>query len=195
MAMVDRATFEELLQRELDEDLKPRERRLLDAALESSPELSAERRGLQGLSVALEESQISVRSDFREQVMASLPAAAWEVRTRRSWRWPVALLAVLGTVAALLGSLSDGFAKGESVAGIFGAITSMVSMALVTGAGLLGASWRGLGAGLRELFVASPSTLVGVAILLVGLNALLFLGLRRRVPVKEKATSRRRNAS
>jgi hypothetical protein len=55
----------------------------------------------------------------------------------------------------------------------------MLAMAAIAGAGLLGATWTGLGMAVGELFARSPGTLVAVALLAVCLAALTVSLLRR----------------
>ncbi|MCH9649895.1 MAG: hypothetical protein K0U98_16775 [Deltaproteobacteria bacterium] len=188
MATVDQATLEELLLREMDELLTPQELRLLEESVEHSSELCEERRSFQALTAAMGESRISVRQDFQEQVMANLPVAPWESPARSSWRVPLACLAVLAVATSLLSLWGAQSSATGSLLGSVVAAFDLMKMALVTGAGLLGASWVGLRVAMRELFQASPMALVGVIFLLVGLNALFWLALRRS-PVRDRAGS------
>lgn len=190
MATVDQSTLEELLLREMDELLTPEERSLLEESVEHSPEMLSERAGLQALAAAMGESRIPVRADFREQVMASLPTAPWEVPARSSWKVPLACLAVLAGATSLLSFWSTQSSTTGSLFGSVVAIFDLIKLALVTGAGLLGASWTGLRVAMGELFRVSPTAMVGVILLVVGLNALFWLGLRRR-PVRDRVGSSR----
>jgi hypothetical protein len=181
MAKLDRTTLGELLQRQLDGDLGPQERRLLEDELRASPELAEEHRLLQDLATRMSATRIPVRPGFREQVMAGLPPAAWEVRAARSWRLPVALLVALaGCLAMLTRFAPEGLRTKGLFAGTLVAVGDLLRVSVVTGAGLLGASWKGLQAGIGELFASSPMTAVGLLMLLAGLNFLFFLGLRSR---------------
>lgn len=190
MATVDRTTLEDWIQRELDGDLGPQEERLLKEQLRLQPDLAAERRQLQGMLRSLEDSRIAVGDDFRAQVMAGLPPAAWEVRAARSWRLPVALLAALFVGLVALVRYTPGLALDGPLTAAVGAVGDLIVTSVVTGAGLLGASWQGLQAGLAELFSTSPVAAIGLIALLLGLNGLFFLGLRSRRLRRQESAGR-----
>ena len=74
-----------------------------------------------------------------------------------------------------------------------GAVADLMVAAALAGAGLLGASWSGVGLALGEIFAGSKGTLAAFAGLVVGLNLVLFLLLRRRpAAVKSGAVGRER---
>ena len=190
MAMVDRTTLKELLQRHLDGVLSSQEQRLLDEGLRRAPDLAAEGRQLRSLATHMEAARIPVRGDFREQVMAALPPAAWEARAARSWRLPVAFLAALvGSLVGLARWMPESFQAQGPVAGTLAAVGDLLRASVVTGAGLLGATWKGLQAGAVELFAASPMTALGLLVLALGLNLLFFLGLRSRKRTRAQETA------
>jgi hypothetical protein len=70
-------------------------------------------------------------------------------------------------------------APGAPLATAFAALGDLAATALVTGAGLLAASWSGVGMAVGEIFSASPGILVGCALLL-SLLVLLLVSLVRR---------------
>jgi hypothetical protein len=111
--------------------------------------------------------------------MSSLPSAPWEARTVSAWRWPfVLLLALGGAAAALFGGAA---AEIEPVApgfSAFATLAKLFSTAALAGAGLAGATWKGLGVGLATWLVESKLHLLAAAILVAGLNLLLFRLLR-----------------
>jgi anti-sigma factor RsiW len=189
MATVDHATIQEWLHRELDDDLAGPESQSLRHHLTDCADCRAEQRALQGLNQLLTEGTVAARSGFQEEVMAALPPAAWEARTRRAWRLPLALLVALMIASALLmrGTPLEG---GGSVIGIVTAVADLFAVALVTGAGLLGHSWQGMRMVFQELLSGSATGFLGLAILLVGLNSVLFLTLRRRARVGSVAARR-----
>jgi hypothetical protein len=181
MATVDRTVLEDWLHQELDGELTGLEQQQLEQALAGSEELRLERKALQSLDQQLALSRISVREGFADEVLADLPPAAWESRSRRAWRAPLAMLAAL--VAVVLG-IGYGAGTGSAAAqtGLVGALASVVDLfqtAVLAGTGLLGFSWKGLRLAFQELLLDQPAAFAGMVLLLVGLNVLLYLGLRR----------------
>lgn len=181
MATVDRTVLEDWLHQELDGELGGFEQQQLEQALAGSEELRLERQALQSLDQQLALSRISVREGFADEVLADLPAAAWESRSRRAWRVPLALLA--GLVAVVLGI---GYGSGMSsatpqtgLAGVLASVADLFQAAVLAGTGLLGFSWKGLRLAFQELLLDQPAAFAGMVLLLVGLNVLLYLGLRR----------------
>jgi hypothetical protein len=178
-----------LLDLEVDGALEPAQRAELEAELEASPDLAQERQRLLRLQSLLEESRIPVRPDFRRCVMAALPTARWETRGLRAWRLPVALLVLLGGSAAALVSLGvAGSLPQASFFGAFSALFDLAVAALLTGAGLLSASWRGIGMAVGDVFSASLGLQVLFGAVVVGLNLLLVLLVRRPKRHAEKAS-------
>ncbi|MEM9555145.1 MAG: hypothetical protein AAGC60_12895 [Acidobacteriota bacterium] len=177
--ITDRDTLICSLDRALDGDeLSADERSLLDAALADDASLRREREHLESLHAALAADTVQVRAGFSEQVVAALPTPAWHPRARRgdaAWRLPLAALLACALGAALL---LVGLPTGD---GLGATLADFAQSTLLAGAGLLGASWRGLGYGLRELFAASSGTLIATAVAVLCLD-LLFLSLLRRRP-------------
>ena len=64
---------------------------------------------------------------------------------------------------------------------ILGSIADLLSTAALAGAGLLGATWRGVGLVLHDLLAGSPVTLIAFAATLVAINLLLWRMLRPRL--------------
>lgn len=177
---------------ELDLDLDSRERfDDVDGRLEPAPnaalaehvatcaECQKERRDLQEVRLLLAASVVQPREGFTREVMRGLVPAPWEARTLVVWRWPFALLLALGGLAAVL--LGGAAAALEPAAGSFDAFVALARLlesAALAGAGLLGASWRGLGSGLGEWLAASKTHLAMAGGLLLALNLLLLRLLR-----------------
>lgn len=168
---------------DLDSTLGPAERAELKR-LEKSGELTAERRSLRRLHEILKQDQIAVRPGFQQQVMAGLPAAAWEPRNHAqrvpAWAFPLVLVLAFGAAAAAL--LGSSLAHNQS----FGLVATLFDFLMTTtlaGAGLLFATWRGLGFGLSELFAGSEVTLAVFGAAVLGLNLLIVSYLRKRRPV------------
>lgn len=168
---------------ELPEDLSGR----LAEHLAACRDCRADRRRLVALRDALVATRISVRDGFHTRVMASLPAPAWRPRRaaedRRAWRPAAALLLVLAALSALLfAAAGSDLAPAAPLAGATAALVELVGAALVTGAGLLAASWSGVGMAVGEMFSTSPLTLAAVAALLLLLSLLVAGFLRRPRP-------------
>ena len=184
--MSEHTRYLEWVDLEVEDELPARQRRELADHLAQCAGCAGERRRLLGLHRALGEARVPVRAGFERQVMAALPAPAWQ-RTpaavpRRSLLAPALALLVLALASTLL--LTAAAAGGPVPGlGVLAALGKMSVAALVAGAGLLGASWSGLGMALGELFGAAPGVLVGFSLLLVLLSLLLASLLRRPRPV------------
>ncbi len=108
----------------------------------------------------------------------------------------MAILLLLGCASAALVGLSaaDLAPRGPLPSALF-AIVDLFGSAVLAGAGLLAASWRGLGIGLAELLAGSRSALTALALGVVGLNLLLWRLLRHPARVaraQRRSTSLRR---
>lgn len=181
----DHSTYREWLNLEtdgIDDDLAPAERDALERHLASCPECRAERQELAALRRLLERSSLPVRPDFRDSVMAALPDAGWEARHPRTWRFPAAVVLLLGGLAAFLlgANLTQG---GPAASGLqaLEAVFGMLGAALQTGAGLIAASWSGAHLVMGHVF-SSPMSLAVLGFLVLCLNLLFFSLLRRRRP-------------
>ena len=175
----DHNAYREWLNLEADGMLPREEQRRLEEHLAACAECRRERDDLLALDSLLRRSAIPVRSDFRTAVMASHPFAGWEARAPRTWRFPAAVLVLLGSLAAALlvaGSTAapTGFSALLAVGGMFRA-------AALAGAGLLAASWKGIGLVVDEV-ISSPMSLGVLGFLVLCLNLLLISLIRRRRP-------------
>jgi anti-sigma factor RsiW len=173
----------EWLDLDVDGALPASSREPFERALEAQPELAAERHRLERLHELLVADRIAVAPDFGERVMASLPVAPWQRSVGAStWLLPAALVTLTGIAAALL--LGSSWLAGHPVLGLFVVLFDFLQATTLAGAGLLFASWRGIGFGLGEVFAGSPAALgvFGVAVLLLDLLVLSLL--RRRRPAE-----------
>ncbi|MEM6795185.1 MAG: hypothetical protein AAF725_14495 [Acidobacteriota bacterium] len=164
---------------EADDQLSAKDRAALEKRLLDQPELdlAAERGRNARLHGLLAESRVAVREGFQDDVMAALPAPAWQ-RSRASgaWRLPLAMMLFFALGAALL----FGSAGSESQAiGTGLALFDFAQTTVLAGSGIVVAAWRGAGMGLEEMLASSSLNLVAFATLVVCLN-LLFLSLMRR---------------
>lgn len=181
----DHTLYRELLNLELDGCLNVEQRGRLAAHLAACPECLAERDQLRALTGLLERSALAVQPDFKQRVMASLPAAGWESRHPRTWSFPVAALVVLLAAGAGLlgaGSARSGGGSGgvgaASAYGVLAALGGLLRAVLVAGVGVTAASWRW-----SEMFVeqllASPMSLTMFGVFVVCLNLVLVSLIRR----------------
>lgn len=176
---MDRETAREWINLELDGQLPPAEGSRLHESLAADPGLAREREELLRLDQLLAESCVAVDARFKAQVMGSLPAAGWEARHPRSWRFAVALLLLLGALAAaLVGMGSARLVPQSPFLGALGAVTDLFVAATLAGAGMLAASWKGLGLALGALAGESVASIAVLGVLVLSLNLLFFSLLR-----------------
>src|SRR5436305_7775973 len=98
----DHSTFREWLNLDVDGMLEREERARLEEHLAGCEECRREREELIAFEKLLERSAPPVRSGFADAVMAALPPAGWEARSPRTWRFPLAVAAMLMLVAGLM---------------------------------------------------------------------------------------------
>ena len=123
--------------------------------------------------------------------MAALPPAGWEARSPRTWRFPLAVAAMLMLVAGLMMAGSTSASAPSGLAAL-DAVGGMLRAASLAGAGLLGASWKGIGLIVEDV-ISSPVSLGAFGFLVLCLNLLLVSLLRRRRPsVAPEAAARGR---
>lgn len=163
---------------EADGELPAADAMRLEAALRERPELQQERRELARLHEVLRRSRFPVRAGFREAVMSGLPPASWEPVAKQAWGAAIAAAALLAVVSGMLLTLGEASPTGSGF-GVLTAIAELLKASVVTGAGLLGASWRGLALALQQALDASPLTMAAFGIGVLAVN-LLFLRLLRR---------------
>ncbi|HSF43327.1 MAG TPA: anti-sigma factor [Thermoanaerobaculia bacterium] len=174
----DHTTYREWLNLDVDGVLPDEDRVRLEEHLASCPECRHEKDELVALDGLLRSSTLAVRPDFRESVMASLPAVGWEGRAPRSWGFPAAMFILLGGIAAAF------FATGPATSPGLGALSAVFGMfeaALLAGAGLLTATWKGWGMIFDEL-LSSPVSLGVFGLFVLCLNLLLISLIRRKRP-------------
>jgi len=186
MQMVDHETYQRWLDLDLAGELDEAERARLERHVEDCAACRAERSSLGALDELLDAERVPVREGFRAEVMASLPAAGWEARQPVSWRWPLAACAALLGAAVALLALTGGV-PADSFSGALGAVADLFATGALAGAGLLAASWKGIGLITVEALGAIPGGLIAFAVLVVCCNLLLFSLLRRRKTAAETA--------
>jgi Putative zinc-finger len=179
MSRPDHSTYREWLNLDAGNMLGDGERALLDGHLASCADCRRERDEHLALDALLQRSALPVRADFRASVMSALPTVGWEARSPRAWRFTAAVIVLLGALAAAL--MAAGSAPASSGLGTLAAVGGMVQAAAVAGAGLLGASWKGLGMALDKV-MASPMSLGAFGLLVLCLNLFLVSLIRRKRP-------------
>ena len=168
----------------------PARRAVLAEHVAGCAECQKESRDLREVHQLRSASVVRPREGFTGEVMRALVPAPWEARAVVVWRWPFAMLLALGGIAAVL--LGGAAAELEPASGSFDAFVALARLfesAALAGAGLLGASWRGLGSGLGLWLAASKTHLALAGGLVLGLNLLLLRLLRpaSRRPATEKS--------
>jgi|CXWL01.1.fsa_nt_gi hypothetical protein len=189
---LDPVELAEWLDRDVEGDLEPSQRARLAALSATTPELAVERAQLERLRSLLAAGQISVEPTFSLRVMAGLPAAGWEARHPRFWLGPAFLAALLAAAAAtFVGVSSARLEPGVPFVAAFGAVLALLGKSLLAGAGLLGASWRGVGMTVGRFLSASPANLAAATVAVVCLDLLLVQLLRGRKTAAATAPSGR----
>jgi anti-sigma factor RsiW len=179
MKRPDHSTYREWLNLDA-EGVLPQERRgPLDEHLAACAECRAERNELQALAGFLLKGRVPVRADFRAQVMSALPPAGWESRSPLTWAFPASVFVLLGAIAAVT---MGGRSPRSSLVAVQTAVAGMFRASAVAGAGLIAASWKGLGLAFSAA-LSSPMSLGAFGIFVLCLNLVLFSLLRRRPAV------------
>jgi anti-sigma factor RsiW len=184
----DHSTYREWLYLELDGALNSGQRSQLRDHLVGCVECQREQRELIALDELVIASRVDVRSDFCTDVMASLPTATWESRNPKSWVAAIAAVALLllGS-GALIATAGESLGSMLTLATVFSTVAELLRSSVVAGAGLLGASWKGLGLAFQEVLSGSIWNLIAVGTLVVAVDVLLIRLLRRREPSALKA--------
>jgi anti-sigma factor RsiW len=178
MKRPDHNTYREWLHLDVDGHLPASQRAELERHLAACEGCRTEREDLLALEALLQKNRVPLRADFKDTVLASLPTTGWENRHPKTWGFPAAVFLLLaGIAAALFGSAH--LSTAGSGASVLLAMADMLGSTVQTGAGLLAATWKGLGLAVEEV-ISSPVSLGVLAVLVVSLHLLLFSLLRRR---------------
>jgi predicted anti-sigma-YlaC factor YlaD len=188
---MDHDIYREWLDLEIDGGLEPEERVRLAAHLEVCVECRTERQRSIALAERLASNRVAVRPGFAAEVVAALEPAPWEARRPAAWRWPVALLVALAAgAAALSGSAATAVGGSSGWWTSVGALARMFVAGLVAGAGMVGATWSGVGAAVGEWLGGSPARLVLAIVAVVLVNVLAVRSLSRRSRAAEARRTR-----
>jgi predicted anti-sigma-YlaC factor YlaD len=188
MKRADHSTYREWLNLDADGALPREARGPLDEHLAACEECRAERAELFALEDLLHRASIPARPDLRAQVMSSLQSAGWESRSPRTWAFPAAVFVLLAAVAA---ATMKGRGPQSSLVSALAAVAGMFRASATAGAGLIAASWKGLGLAFSAA-LASPMSLGAFGIFVLCLNLVLFSLLRRRRSVPADRVQRER---
>ncbi len=180
----DHNVFQEWLYLEADGGLTTAERAQLHRHLLSCSRCRREKEELPALFEMLSSDRVEVREGFTEAVMSSLPAAGWESRHPRSWIAAAAILIGLIGLSAMLVGTGGAELPG---AGPLLAIAELFRSAATAGAGLLTASWQGLGMAVGESLGGSPLPMIVFAIFVLALDVLFVRFLLRSWSAREHA--------
>ncbi len=172
MKQPDHDFYRELVYLEPDGLLGAGERARLRRHLATCQECEALRGDLAEMAQLLESSRIEVEPDLVRRVLASLPPAGWEVRRPASWGVAAMLLALLGGTSVAVAALGGGLSAASPLAGTFLAVFDMLRSTALIGAGLLGASWQGVGMAIQDAVGGSPMSLTAFGIVVLGLDVL-----------------------
>lgn len=172
----------------MDGMLAREERAHLEEHLSSCAECRREREELLSLEGLLQRSAVAVRPDFREKVLAALPPAGWEARAPRAWGLPMAAVFLFAAVSAAVLTSGSGAGAESSLLATLGAVAELCWSSMLAGAGLLDASWKGVGLVVQDL-IASPMSLAMFGVLVLCLDLLVISLVRRRRPAGSAAGS------
>ena len=184
---VDHSIIREWLYLERDGALTTGQRSQLQQHLGHCPECQHERLELQAFDRLIDEAKIPVSSTFTSDVMKALPAAGWEARAPRHWIAALGAVAALLLTAALLIGVSSDQLMAAAPLGAVAAVVEMFRASALAGAGMLAASWKGLGLAIQEALGDSVWNLVGFGVLVLSLNILLIRLLTRVRPSRAVA--------
>ncbi|HYG61004.1 MAG TPA: zf-HC2 domain-containing protein [Thermoanaerobaculia bacterium] len=181
----DHDTYREWLHLEADGELSPAQHTRLEAHLATCADCRRQLQEYRALDGLIARGSLPVREDFKSGVMASLPVVGWEARHPRTWRFPAAVFALFAGLAAALVSFGSEGPAPSGLSALF-AVAGLLRAAVQAGAGLLAASWKGLGMAFGDV-MSSPLSLGTAAFLVLCLNLLLISLIRRRKPAASEA--------
>jgi len=185
----------ELVDLGLDGALDASDRATLESRVAADPTLQREQQDLGRVHELLVAGRVTARPGFVRDVMAALPELApWAKRPLAGWRSALAALAALLVVAMGLLGVAGARIHGSPGLAALRAVADFATAAMLSGAGLLAASWRGVGLAVAEALDVPATVVFGLGVIAV--NALLVVLLRRagsRRRATATATVRRRS--
>lgn len=184
--------YQELLYLEPDGELTAAESRELEGHLGRCADCRAVRSELAALDTMMAEARIEAHPYLARRVMENLPSAEWAMRRPSSWRAAaVAFLALLGVAYALT---SQGQQVGEALpwTATLSAMAELLGSAALAGAGLLSASWAGVGLALGDVLSRSPVGFAVFGLFVLGIDVLFLRYVWRLSRREAEAEGRRR---
>ncbi len=178
--------FQELLYLESDGELTSSEGRDLEAHVAGCGECRDVGEELSALTSLMAESKIEADPDLARRVLENLPPADWEMRRPANWR--AAAAAFVGLLVGAWVLTFKGQPLGEAGPWI-GTLTAMAELfrsAALAGAGLLSASWTGVGLAVGEVLSRSWAGFAVFGLFVLGID-LLFVRYVWRLSRREAA--------
>jgi anti-sigma factor RsiW len=196
MTSEDHNTYLEWLYLESDDQLTPGQQGRLREHLESCGSCREEQLSIAAMNRLIGQATMPVRADFRAGVMGAIQPAGWDSKSPRTWVAAAILLALLMSGATLLTGLN---ATGNTpafgpLAAASAAVVDLFKTSALAGAGLLSASWRGLGLAFSTLLSGSRWTAVSFIIFVVGIDLLLLRLLLRPKGYRSDPVAARSNS-
>jgi len=183
----DHTTFREWLYLEQDGELTAGERSSLKQHLGVCASCREEREELGKLAGLLATSKVGVGDGFSARVVSKLPPAGWEARSPRNWLVAVCIVALLVVSSVLLVGLGRAEAASALPVTALAAVGELLKTSALAGAGLLTASWKGLGLAMQDILGQSIWNTIALGVLVLCLNILLLRYLLRDRSVKVNA--------
>ena len=183
----DHSTLREWLYLEPDGELTSVQRSRLQQHLTTCLDCRNEHRELLALNRLLAESRVAVHADFGREVMAGLPSAGWEARSPRSWLAAAVAVILLSIGAGLLIGFSTAEVESAVPIATLSAVWGLVSSSALAGAGLIAASWKGLGIAFQQVLGQSVWNMIAFGVLVFFLDLVLIRILLRRRTAGAKA--------
>ena len=193
MRQPDHITFRELLYLEPDGELNAGDRSRLKQHLAVCADCRRERQELTVFNELMKDSTIPVDEPFTQKVMEGLPAAGWETRSPRTWVAALAVVLLLAIGAAMLiGTASEDVVSTLPLAAA-SAVWELLTSSALAGAGMMAASWKGLGIAFQEVLGRSVWNMIAFGVIVVCLDLLLLRYLLRS-PVAEAKVDHERDS-
>lgn len=175
--------WQERLDQSVDGTLPAADRAALESHLSSCTGCRRERQSLERLRDQLASTRVEVRAELVSAVMAAVNGERRAVA--RPLPFAAALVGLLVVLSVVVLRVAGAEVQGLE---LIGTVLDFATSTLVAGAGLLAASWRGVGMVVEEWLLASMPNLLVSLMVLVALNALAI----RLVRSRRRAASRAR---
>lgn len=184
---------QELLYLEPDNELTAVEAKVVEAHIARCAECRSVRGEIAALDSLLTASRIEAHPDLASRVMDNLPPALWAMRRPGSWRAAAAVFVGLLGIAYVLTSQGQQ-PLGEALPWVatLTAMAELLRSAALAGAGLMSASWAGVGLALGDILSRSPFGFAMFGLFVLGVDVLFLRYVWRLSRREAKAEARRR---